>query len=1537
MKMKKLIFNLFLFSLFSINIYATDIENNQVNVNYLTNNWKTLSDEDLNEVLSEMGPSKVGNFLLTLSEDEKAEIMQRDTILNQPTYVVQQANLISDQESVLASNSFASYSVLSTLSTASTKSIKGDFSNGYVADFYYKGNATGYFKMKINKEDMVYDAKGNGTSITSELVEYTFGATNVTPYFYELDGDQSLTEKDLVDPTNKKENMQAATKNGTTGYWYTIKATDKSNENIFKVKGMVMEYTSWTPYLAVVGEYTRPAHYVPYFESDDKEEYGSFDFSGPYGNLNTLDKTHYGEETTDQIRIQCHARRAGMTSSYPNMHSVGVLTLKKCTNSLWIDTDGAEYNDPIYGKIIGKQMIAQKVCEETTDFVVPTATLYKTGYTFKNWSLETVGNASTLFKNDVFYHENRDPEHQGNGHFSLQYVNAYKYEDAESIWKANFEINQYEFTVKHYVGDSDGNYTLLKEETHEADYNSRLTTSDYLLSYDEARELEVKVPDASYFVVTEIPENNIVNIYYPYQKGLSVTVDTSLNKYTNDYGSWNRGGVNLDWNDMVTSENKFKAYYLNKALTTKTTNTSLSNPDTSTDFSGIGDEAKPNKIDENTIEIGTDDMEATVSWDPVEDNGTSYDGFYVDVYKTKTGSNLSADLKYTYGSAYNLAAGKSGILKNGLYNGEGVDAIYNITAAGGKGANIETSSGGSGASITIKNVSVSESDKLYGVAGSSGNNSVGGYNGGGNGGAGGGSAGGGGASHVATYPGNGNNLLSSYEKRTEYILVAAGGGGGGSYINCGGKEGDEGRAGNGGNAGNLSGSDGNSVSSYYVSSQEGTGAAQAYAGGHGAAIWTEGRSPGWFGGYIQAIDEYHSSVTKDKTYTRNPRGGSGGGGGYYGGGGGGGGYGAGSGESKRNGNPGGDGSFGRGGNGGNSAGSTNYYRKGYTDGGAGGGGSSHVADAYKHSYDFAANYGTGYVKYDLISITMKIDRSSEESATITTGVKGYFYYKDNNERGNITMSMSNLTFTEKPIAYASQLGVEQEYLHVAAVDCAGNIGETTTIALPDVYHVYYDYNGGTVEKENKSIYTDDTKPFKLIEPTQDGYYFVGWTGTCGEEPQKDVTADTTLKEDLYYTANWIKKEVLTTALQLTGQDVYVENENDRVYYVKENELGDPSDYTKLSIESYTINSKGQKTGTQYFAVTDNYFKIKDSSGKEVYEHVNKYSVDSDFTKGGYTVFNDSNCVYMDTIDNARYENYTMKSNAKLSVVEDNQYLDIYPQGIVDINGVKGSSDAWDESKKISVISDGKAPVIAATKANNFGKIQVRLTDRQSEDNKGSGVNDGETKFYLLPSDQEFNIDTIEYEGIDLLSSGMSNYITQKQDGEAVVYTLNFDITKQAVASLFSGDMDLITISTDNVNNTSYARTKIEFGMDIEPTVANVTKNTTSSKSATFENSESGKLTVLLYGQITGLDIMFPSEIYKYNSDLKDLHIDVSSGDTVKYVDFDIPDGMYDTNGYIPISVTATNDETGETVTREVKIQVMGQMPKDLSTRIRNNN
>ena len=126
-------------------------------------------------------------------------------------------------------------------------------------------------------------------------------------------------------------------------------------------------------------------------------------------------------------------------------------------------------------------------------------------------------------------------------------------------------------------------------------------------------------------------------------------------------------------------------------------------------------------------------------------------------------------------------------------------------------------------------------------------------------------------------------------------------------------------------------------------------------------------------------------------------------------------------------------------------------------------------------------------------------------------------------------------------------------------------------------------------------------------------------------------------------------------------------------------------------------------------------------------------------------------------------------------------------------------------------------------------------------------------------------------------------------------------------------------------------------MDIEPTVANVTKNTTSSKSATFENNESGKLTVLLYGQITGLDIMFPSEIYKYNNDLKDLHIDVSSGDTVKYVDFDIPDGMYDTNGYIPISVTATNDETGETVTREVKIQVMGQMPKDLSTRIRNNN
>ncbi len=89
-----------------------------------------------------------------------------------------------------------------------------------------------------------------------------------------------------------------------------------------------------------------------------------------------------------------------------------------------------------------------------------------------------------------------------------------------------------------------------------------------------------------------------------------------------------------------------------------------------------------------------------------------------------------------------------------------------------------------------------------------------------------------------------------------------------------------------------------------------------------------------------------------------------------------------------------------------------------------------------------------------------------------------------------------------------------------------NAGNTNTFPYDNsnAHKITYDLNGGTENIRNQRYYITDAK---LYAPTRDGYTFVGWTGSNGTVPEKNVefiknNVIPIYKSDLHFKANWQK-------------------------------------------------------------------------------------------------------------------------------------------------------------------------------------------------------------------------------------------------------------------------------------------------------------------------------------------------------------------------------------------------------------------------------
>ena len=83
-------------------------------------------------------------------------------------------------------------------------------------------------------------------------------------------------------------------------------------------------------------------------------------------------------------------------------------------------------------------------------------------------------------------------------------------------------------------------------------------------------------------------------------------------------------------------------------------------------------------------------------------------------------------------------------------------------------------------------------------------------------------------------------------------------------------------------------------------------------------------------------------------------------------------------------------------------------------------------------------------------------------------------------------------------------------------------------ALWDIitYEIVYDLGEGELTTPNPFSYNVETETFTLNKPTKIGYTFLGWTGTNGDTPEKNLTIERGSTGDREYIANWAENVVV---------------------------------------------------------------------------------------------------------------------------------------------------------------------------------------------------------------------------------------------------------------------------------------------------------------------------------------------------------------------------------------------------------------------------
>ena len=179
-----------------------------------------------------------------------------------------------------------------------------------------------------------------------------------------------------------------------------------------------------------------------------------------------------------------------------------------------------------------------------------------------------------------------------------------------------------------------------------------------------------------------------------------------------------------------------------------------------------------------------------------------------------------------------------------------------------------------------------------------------------------------------------------------------------------------------------------------------------------------------------------------------------------------------------------------------------------------------------------------------------LDTSVTKSLTVTTGVRKYRYILDNSSSTIVTLSNGTET-----IATSIPENRSYNYLHIAAIDGAGNIGPTTTVEIPKtanvtVNHYKMNLDGSTYTLANTATET------AIIGTNYSGFVKT-YTGFTSPAVQTKTIVSGTNTINYYYTRN----KYTVTYIDKTSDGKELGRTTKQVFYdtnVRGSELGSNS-------------------------------------------------------------------------------------------------------------------------------------------------------------------------------------------------------------------------------------------------------------------------------------------------------------------------------------------------------------------------------------------
>lgn len=960
-------------------------------------------------------------------------------------------------------------------------------------------------------------------------------------------------------------------------------------------------------------------------------------------------------------------------------------------------------------------------------------------------------------------------------------------------------------------------------------------------------------------------ENRTVYAHWNEQLYLDSSVNLTGNPTTIGGTAFNKGSVRLDWSKYRAITGYFNTYYRPTGTAAWTRTQRKITNKTYQDINAM-DYASPNAIannglnkDRNTVQNAT-----RVHITKPSDRGTSYD-FYVSerTYVTANGQGKTFDYSSSVQSYTTPWEAKYTLQLLGAGSGSGQKGAY-LT----------------GDKEIVDGVSV------YALTGGKGGQPTGGTNGGAAGGQAGGykAYGGGGATHLSTVNRGTTSSFASYQSDL-YAVAAGAGGDGGDAIAIADYRNDPMRhyysgtysyihRGYGGNSGNNGGQG-------YNKAPENTGYFFGVTSNGGYANGTGG-----------------SAVTNFKITPGSPPcvgyglygfSGSGGGGGAGWPGGGGGSSGTSPGRYGYSGEPAGikndiigssgsNGSRGLGGKGGNGfqqgySGMSGEDRKRYPTGvGSGGGGAGGTSLTGGLSLTNGNNANNGWAK-----ITLKEDlngtnlkSSNIQKQVVTTGVKGYRYILNTSSSTTVGQTAGTFVTTNYIDVPNAPTG---RWLHIAPQDGAGNIGPTSHIWIEPTYKITYILNGGTVDPEhpNPTGYTPTTPDFTLTNPEKPGSEFIGWTGTGIDpnDPQMEVTVPKGSTGDLTFIANWAQDVPYVDAIKLHG-DVYTKPGTTNYYWIQAGQVFD------MEFNSHIKNHVNQVIYTPLYAVTHNYYQIKDRDGNYTQLFLSKLAMDATSTLVGTWEKNDTfEFKINDTNTKRTTSNKYLNTTVKGKLENHLDQITAYPKaGVVkereDGTIKENYSKDFDETKKVTIIADGVAPTVTDNIIDDGlytdGILPIRV-NAKDDDTRESGIKNLKVTIK--------NMDTL-YEEV-LFDKTNTDWIHETE-----VEYVNSEGTKGLIIKdndNYVGEIQITVRATDNVNNvTEYVKTVfvISLEAEIKRMLPTIDKDGNIIPDSVFKDGEQGEIIIRTIGFIDQLDIVFDKPIqdlakeqdYEYGEDVE---------------------------------------------------------------------